>query len=372
MARRAPLPARASVASRRVPASGRRRPGDSQRPLRQSVNELAYAGLGARTGLVGSAVEDKLAPEHHAHAVGDREQAIEVARDHHRCGTTRALFGAQEVEDLLRGHGVEPSGRLVVEHAGRPRHRRTGHANALLLAPAQTRGHSLLEPRQGHPFEPLGHSLAHLVFGRRIEASQREGDVLEDREVIEEGVVLEDHSDSLANLLESELGGAREKVVPDLHGASVRLHQGRYHLQDDALPARSRADEPVEAPFRYLESHVSQDRPRPAARLMEGFTESGEADHERQRGRGDDSCNEAIRARARREYSTRVTPARIATRATSPTRAAWSFCTDARATAIGPTCARSPVPAVGADAWGTMTTTTSVASRPVTPPATRR
>ena len=52
------------------------------------------------------------------------------------------------------------------------------------------------------------------LLGRGVEAAQREGDVVEDRQVIEERVVLEEHPDALAYLLELELGGLGHASSP--------------------------------------------------------------------------------------------------------------------------------------------------------------
>ena len=152
---------------------------------------------------------------HHADAVGDREQAIEIARDHHDGRPDGALLAPQQIEDLLRGHRIEPRGGLVVEHDGRARRGRARDADALLLPSAQARGHALLEARQGHAREPLGDARADLVLGRGVEAAQREGDVVEDREVVEERVVLEEHPDALADVLQGELRSLGDRVVAD-------------------------------------------------------------------------------------------------------------------------------------------------------------
>src|SRR6185369_8033849 len=93
-------------------------------------------------------VEDELAAVHHADAVGDGEQAIEIARDHHDGRLRRALLLAEELEDLLRRDGVEAGGRLVVEDDWRLRDRRPRDPDALLLPTREPRGEAGLEARE--------------------------------------------------------------------------------------------------------------------------------------------------------------------------------------------------------------------------------
>src|ERR1700684_2059606 len=54
----------------------------SEGSLGQPVHELTNARIGRAPGLVRRAIEDELPLVHHADPVGNREQAIEVARDH--------------------------------------------------------------------------------------------------------------------------------------------------------------------------------------------------------------------------------------------------------------------------------------------------
>ena len=53
--------------------------GSSQRPLGQPVHELLHVRVGAGPRLVRRAVEDQLSANHHADAVRDRQQAVEIA-----------------------------------------------------------------------------------------------------------------------------------------------------------------------------------------------------------------------------------------------------------------------------------------------------
>ena len=119
-----------------------------------------------------------------------------------------ALLGAEQLEDLLRRDRIEPRGRLVVEDDRRARHGRPRHADPLLLAAREPGRHALLETRQIYACQPFGDAHAHLVLGECVEAAEREGDIVADVEVVEERIVLEEHADLLAELLQSRARGA--------------------------------------------------------------------------------------------------------------------------------------------------------------------
>ena len=168
--------------------------------------------------------------------------------------------------------------------------------------------HALLEAGERHAREALGDARAHLVLRRGVEAPQREGDVVEDRQVVEERVVLEEHPDALADVLQRELRGVGDRVVADADGAAVGPHQAGDHLEQDALAARAGPDEPVEAPLGHGQADVAKDGPRrpppawwtdlsrPARRITSAPVDSGRAGGGGQVGR-----ESAERARASRE-----------------------------------------------------------------------
>ena len=179
----------------------------SERAFGEAVDELPHARLGRSLRLVRRAVEDELAAVHHADAIGDGEEAIEIARHHDDRGVRRALLVAEELEDLLRGDRIEAGGRLVVEDDRGLRDRRARDADALLLTAGEARGHAVLEAGERDAREPLVDARLDLVLGEAREAPQRERDVVADGHVIEERVVLEEHPELEAHLLELELGG---------------------------------------------------------------------------------------------------------------------------------------------------------------------
>ena len=162
--------------------------------------------------LLGRAVEDELAPVHHADAVGHREQPIEIARDHDDRGAGGALLGAEQLEDLLRRHRIEPRGGLVVEDDRRARHRRARDADALLLAAREARRASASsKPGRRRSASRSATRSAISSSGEGVEAAQREGDVVADGQVVEERVVLEEHPELEPELLQLELRAARRR-----------------------------------------------------------------------------------------------------------------------------------------------------------------
>src|SRR5690606_17594124 len=106
----------------------------SQRALRLSVDELVDRRVGGGLRLGDGALEEHLAAVEHPDAVRDGERARHVARDDDDGGLLCALLVADEVVDLLAGHGIEARGRLVVEDDRRSGDGGAGDAHALLLA----------------------------------------------------------------------------------------------------------------------------------------------------------------------------------------------------------------------------------------------
>ena len=90
---------------------------------------------------------------------------------------------------------VERAQRLVHQHEVGLEHQGAGHGDALLLAAGQLAGAAVAHLRQFHHLQDLGDALFDLGLAD-VAHLQREGEVLVDRHVREQRIVLEHHADA--------------------------------------------------------------------------------------------------------------------------------------------------------------------------------
>src|SRR5690606_29933267 len=113
--------------------------------------------------------------------------------------------------------------------------------------------------RQRNRLQPLLDAPADFRLVELKEPSKRKRDVFADGHVIEKRVVLKKHPEALSEVLELELRKRVDVGPVDEHAARIGAEKARYHLEQNALAARARPDEAVEAAFRDAEAHVDED-----------------------------------------------------------------------------------------------------------------
>ena len=134
----------------------------------------------------------------------------------------------------LRVKGAE---RLVEQQHGRLEDQGPRQGDALLLAARELRGLALLVARELDELERLADALR-ISRLRSFRAPEPEGDVVEDVQVREEGVVLEDAVDvALVRRRLGDVGAVQE----DLAGG--RLLEAGDHAQGRGLPAAGRPEQ---------------------------------------------------------------------------------------------------------------------------------
>jgi hypothetical protein len=123
------------------------------------------------------------------------EQVDVVARDQHR--DADFVEAAEDLHHFERQIRVEVAGRLVGDEDRRLAHDGARDADALLLAGRQLQRRALLAPQQSDLIERGAHALADFL-GADAGDDQRQRDVVEDRAVVEQLVILEHHADLAA------------------------------------------------------------------------------------------------------------------------------------------------------------------------------
>ena len=166
---------------------------------------------------------------------------------------------------LLAQAAVQGAERLVHQHQAGLEHQRAADGDALLLASGELVGPPVLESLQPHqPQRPL-HARAAL---RGIEAAhlQREGQILSDRQVREQRVVLEDHAD---------VALPRRQVVHgppgDADGAGRRGLEPCQHHQAGGLARARRPEQGQELPFANAQVQIADDQRAPVVALVDRY-----------------------------------------------------------------------------------------------------
>ena len=146
------------------------------------------------------------------------------------------------LEQVEQAHGdavVDVAGRFVGEQQARPADHRAGDGDALLLAAGQRGRKGVNLVGEPDPGEQLGDVLVDLVLALATDL-QRQRDVLERGQMVEQAEILEHHADSPAH--EGGLA-ARERrhVAPEQRGAAAARPARQVHqLEQRGLAGAAR------------------------------------------------------------------------------------------------------------------------------------
>ena len=194
--------------------------------------------------------------------------------DHRRAGRVDAV---EELHDADRRRRVEVSGRLVGQQDRRAVHEGAGDGDALLLTTGELVRAALLLAVQADHLQDLGHGGLDDV-ARAADHLERERDVLVDRLVGKQAVVLEDHADRAAQRRDLPAGQAGQVAAGNVDLAARRALLAQREPQERRLARAGRPDEEHELAARDVHGHVVQGGPR-AARVH--LRHVLEADHRR-------------------------------------------------------------------------------------------
>src|SRR5260221_9167035 len=185
--------------------------------------------------LLGRSLKHAPSLVHHAHTIGHREQAIDIARDHDDGASCLSLLVAKETEDALAGPGVEAGLGLVAEDDGGAGHGCSRDSDPLLLAARKARRKAALEAAEAYPCEALRDARPDLGLLEAEQASQWKRHVVLDGHEVEERVVLEHHANPAPVLGQLERAH-REHVLPsDQDGAAVVADEASDPLHEPAF-----------------------------------------------------------------------------------------------------------------------------------------
>ena len=191
---------------------------------------------------------------HDPDAVGHRKGLLLIVRDQHRRDAELALHLADGAAQLLADLGVERTeGLIEQQHLGLVR-QRARDRDALLLAAGELRRQPLIESLERHQPQQL---LAALAAGAGAHAAHAQGelDVLGDRHVAEQGVVLKHQADAaLAR------GDVRDVAAVQGDAPVIDAGEPGDGAQQRALAAAARSQQHEELAVADVEGDVVDDR----------------------------------------------------------------------------------------------------------------
>jgi hypothetical protein len=180
---------------------GPRRPEFRQAAAGPTLDELPDPWVGGSVEVGHAAVEHdlrlaRLQPEggvEHDHAVGDLAGGVHVVRDDHAGDAGPPPHFEDQLVDHVGHDRIEAGGRLVVEHEQRVEGEGPGEAGPLPHA-ARELDRLLGEhgSRQPDLVDERLHDAADLRLGQPGVLAERKGDVVEDRQAVEQRGALED------------------------------------------------------------------------------------------------------------------------------------------------------------------------------------
>ncbi len=274
MALPSPVPMRSSALVS-IPSISMRPAVHTARQLVDAAEEAQHIGrrrmvvdLFRRADLLDAAfVEDD-------HAVGELERLFLIVGDEYGGGAELLVNGAQPAPQILAHAGVERAERLVEQqHLGFDG-KRPGERHALALAAGQLRRIAVAESVELHQAEQLLDLGRDGGLGRAAVAvahAQAEGDVLGDRHMAEQGVLLEHETDAA---LLGRLG--QPAFAVDLDVAAVGIIETGENAQQGGLARTRSAEQGDELAVGDVEIDTAEHRLL-AELLVEGFDLDGHA-----------------------------------------------------------------------------------------------
>jgi hypothetical protein len=208
----------------------------------------------ARVEVIGLAALEQAALVHDADAVGEREGFLLVMRDQDRRHVQLALDLADGPSQFLADLGVQRAERLVHQQHLRPVRKCPRDGNALLLPARELRGQPVVHALEGDELEQFLAARPALRALHPADA-QCELDVLADRHVAEQRVVLE-HEPHVA-LARVHVGHV---AAMERHPAMVDFGEAGNGAQQRALAAAARAEQHQELALADVQRNVVDDR----------------------------------------------------------------------------------------------------------------
>ena len=196
---------------------------------------------------------------HHQDAVGQRQSLRLIMRHIDGGDVQLALQLADFRAGLVAQLGVQIGQRFIEQQHRRRMHDRPRHRHALLLPARQLLRRPVAERAQPDHGQGLGDPRFDLGVGAAADA-QREGHVLEHRQMRPNGIGLEHHADIAVIGLHNDPGfGIEDHHVVDRNEPGFRRFQPRDAAQRRGLAAAGGTEQRHQLPLRDLEADAIDD-----------------------------------------------------------------------------------------------------------------
>ena len=169
----------------------------------------------------------------------------------------------EELVDVRRADRVQAGVRLVDEEDLRVEDEGPGEAGALAHPAGDLAGQLVLGAGETDELHLLAHDGGDLGLALAGVLAQREGDVVEEAHRAEEGAVLEEHPEELADLVEVVSAELDDVAAVDDDRAGVGADQADQGLEEDRLAGAGRAEHHRDLPRGEGEGDVVPDELAP-------------------------------------------------------------------------------------------------------------
>ena len=239
---------------------------EAHRAVGLGIDELAHQRIVAGLHVGRAALGHDAVVGDEDDVVGDQEGLLDVVR-HDDAGDAERLV---ELLDQPRGdaHGdrVEAGEGLVVEHQFGVERDRARQRDAARHATGDLAGHQVARAAQPDRVQLHQHQVADHRLGDRRVLAQREGDVVEHRQVGEQRPELEQHPHATTRGVETVAVQRGEVDAVEQHAALHRPDLPGDQAQHGRLAAAGGAHQRDHAAARHDQVHVAQDHPVAIAR----------------------------------------------------------------------------------------------------------
>jgi|GEM_PF-5222450 len=203
--------------------------------------------------LVRRAARDDALFGQHGDAAGEREERVQVVRDHDDGEPQRGMQLAQQVAEVVGAVRVQPGGGLVEQQQGRVHDERARQRHALDHAARKIGRHAGgVLGLQAHHLQLDHGGVAHQALRQRALLAQREGDVVEHAEGREQRALLEQHAHAAGRAPAGELrGGLAQHGHAAVGGPGQAQDVAQQHRLAGARSAHERED--LAAPHREVQ-----------------------------------------------------------------------------------------------------------------------
>src|SRR5215210_5319580 len=192
----------------------------------------------------------------HQQLIANVPRTWNVVRHHDQRGSALPLQTGKQIVYLAGGNWIEPGTRLVNQEDPRIERQRARESGALLHSTREVGGHPVVLAFETDGPELLQRLCTDLTVGQLRVTPQRKGDVLANRDRVEQRRVLKQEPDLLPRRRQIDAARAGDLATVDVYAAGVRLYEPDDVAQRHALSRSRSAENDERFPLRNIERDI--------------------------------------------------------------------------------------------------------------------